>query len=71
MTDVLHALKTRQNIALEAPTGFGKTVCLLAVCDAFMRMCRRCFTKLMTTQLDEAESHFVRTALLFSDIKVG
>ncbi|CAL6114307.1 DNA_repair helicase [Hexamita inflata] len=72
MGDLLHTLKKSQNAALEAQTGFGKTLCVICVCSQFINQCQTLKRKLMMSeQLSDTDIYFIKSTNLFNGVQIA
>lgn len=66
MRSFLQALKSGKNCALEASTGFGKTLCIICLASAFIRRCEEIVNKTRKrVPLTPEEASFAQTTSLF------
>lgn len=66
MQSFLRTLKAGKNCALEASTGFGKTLCIICLASAFVRKCEEIVGKFKKhTPLTPEEVAFTRGTALF------
>lgn len=66
MQSFLRCLKAGQNCALEASTGFGKTLCIICLATAFVRRCEEIVQKLKKhVPLSPDEAAFVSSTAVF------
>ena len=66
MQSFLRSIKSGKNCALEASTGFGKTLCIICLASAFVRKCEDIVNKNKKhIPLSADETAFVRSTVLF------